>query len=462
MDQAQLANVLQQLAQAIIGAQAQAQAQAQQQQQQQQQPAAVPANDNVSPYQGGALDLTTKTGQSLFFEGSKPLLTKYSGKAEQAFLFLGDLKERARACYWDRPTAEHGILEVTQDGEVLNLLEHYGQITSESMQAAVDARNNGNDVRARQNAQMMHACVYNSITDDAKSAIVSGGVPDDGPLLFYKIMLSSFTATFSYAQATRIQLINLQPKKFAYDVLKINDQVRISLDAIKVATVAGQSVSNQEALFYLFEIYKRIKVPRSWVSHISYLESKAGMETNYQYTSLMNEAGRKYQELRDKGEWKASDTAPEEQIIALMANFKSAVSKDKEKDKRKGKSNDNNQPPFLFEETGQVGDEKEWEGKTFYRCDGPHRSKWVRHKPGECNKKKGGAAKSKNDNKKREDKKGKGKLIVDRDKLKKMMVAMAESGAADPEQQAMLVMSAFDNNQNDESSEGGDDSSSQE
>lgn len=443
-----LAVVLQQLAQAIAGAQAQAQAQQQQQNAQQGQPQVL-QGANVSPYEGHAIDLSSKTGQTIFFEGSKSLPTKYSGKPDQAYIFLGDLKERARTCCWDKPLAEHGILTVIQDGVSLNVLEAYGQITEATMTAAVTAREAANDTRAKQNSRMMHACIYSSIIEDAKSSIISSGVPEDGPFLFYKVMKESFTATFTHAQATRILLMNLQPKKYSYDVLKVNEQVRISLDAIKVASAQGQGVNNQEALFILFEIYKRIKVPRSWVAHISYLESRAGMETDYKYSALMNEAARKYQELRDKNEWKASDKAPDEQILALIANIKTGTSN---KSSSRGKSgsaktdvnkNTDNQPPFLYDEDGKIGDQKEWNDKIYYRCDGPHKSKWTRHKPGECKKGSGGT-KSVQSLKDKGKRSSGNKVVVDRSKLKRMMVAMAECETSDPDQQADLMMSALE------------------
>ena len=75
-------------------------------------PPVAPATPNfILPYQGNALDLLSRTRTSLFQKGSKPLVTKFTGKVEDLHLFLTDLKDQAETCHWNSPT--HGILSLT-------------------------------------------------------------------------------------------------------------------------------------------------------------------------------------------------------------------------------------------------------------------------------------------------------------------------------------------------------------
>ena len=58
-------------------------------------PAAIPPPDHISPYEGNALDLSSRTGTSLFQRGSEALASKFTGKVEDLHLFLADLKDRS-------------------------------------------------------------------------------------------------------------------------------------------------------------------------------------------------------------------------------------------------------------------------------------------------------------------------------------------------------------------------------
>jgi hypothetical protein len=101
----------------------------------------------ISPYEGGMLDLTSKVGQSLFQEGSKPLDAKFSGKPEELFVFIADLKCHTQECYWN--SAAHGILTITVNGKDLNLLDNYGQLTAANVEAARVIHDAGANNRSR-------------------------------------------------------------------------------------------------------------------------------------------------------------------------------------------------------------------------------------------------------------------------------------------------------------------------
>ena len=168
-------------------------------------PAAIPPPpipDHISPYEGNALDLSSRTGTSLFQKGSEALASKFTGKVEDLHLFLADLKDRSKTCQWNSTT--HGIISLVISGTTYNLLDDYGKVNATQIEAACVTRVGAGDVRACQNAQMMYECLKNSITDDAKSALASRELNfhEDGPMLFFHIVNQLFMATFSNAQAT--------------------------------------------------------------------------------------------------------------------------------------------------------------------------------------------------------------------------------------------------------------------
>ena len=64
-------------------------------------PAAIPPThtpDHISPYEGNAINLSSRTGTSLFQKGSKAFASKFTGKVEDLHLFLADLKNRSETC----------------------------------------------------------------------------------------------------------------------------------------------------------------------------------------------------------------------------------------------------------------------------------------------------------------------------------------------------------------------------
>ena len=74
----------------------------------------------------------------------------------------------------------------------VNLITHYGELTSAQIEAARVARDAGNDVRAKQNALMMYECIYDSVTGDAKDRLISEGLLNqDGPTLLHNILSAS-------------------------------------------------------------------------------------------------------------------------------------------------------------------------------------------------------------------------------------------------------------------------------
>ena len=137
-------------------------------------PAAIrppPIPDHISPYKGNALDLSSRTGTSLFQKGSEALASKFTEKVEDLHLFLADLMDRSKTCRWNSTT--HGIISLVISGTTYNLLDDYGKVNATQIKTTHVARVGAGDVRAHQNTQMMYECLKNSITDNAKLALAS-------------------------------------------------------------------------------------------------------------------------------------------------------------------------------------------------------------------------------------------------------------------------------------------------
>jgi hypothetical protein len=337
---------------------------------------APPAPNQLVPYDGGALDLTTKVGQSLYFEGKQPLPSKFNGKIETFYPFLTELSHRARSCCWDSP--EHGILSIPCGDTHVNLLEDFGRLTAEDVEAARIACDNGNDVFSQQNARMMYESLWTSFTEDAKDKLVSEGPQlADGPTLFFKVANETATATFSSAQATRDQIWNLCPSRFKYNIPAINNFLKL---ATKKLLAAQQQVSEQEISYFQFKTYKKIRSPAEWTTRILFLENQMASTPGYNTSRLYTDVEEHYKKLVSDGLWKPSDKSPEEQALSMMSSTK-----------RKGGStktntnSDSRLPPFA-KSKGKKGDTKDWNGVKYYWCPAKHRNThWHKHKPNDCN-----------------------------------------------------------------------------
>ena len=394
-------------------------------------PAAPAADPLTSPYKGGPLDLASWHRSSLFRDGAQALASKFSGKVNALQLFLANLKTRAKTCRWDHLT--HGILMVAAAGTEYNLLNDYGKITDAQVEAARAARITADaSPRAKQNSQMMYECLMASITEEAKSALASRDQEfhEDGPSLFYHVVSQLFTATFSSAQATQDNLADFHPKQFRYDVIQVNNYISSAMMTLKAASSAGGTITDQEILYFQFKVYKKIKAPAEWTTHILFLESTIASTPGYTPETLFNETQAKYTTLLNQGLWKPSDKTPEEQILAMVVQQQQAKKSPNNSTKSKPSSGQSSKtmekekknPPFA-NSPGKLGDMKQWNGKTYYWCPANHKhSHWHTHKVEECNTyKKMLKEQNKSTN---EDKK---EVSVDENKLKKGMAAIFPS-----------------------------------
>ena len=152
------------------------------------------------------------------------------------------------------------------------------------------------DVWAKQNAQMMCECLKNSITDEAKAALASCKLTfhENGPTLFFHIVNQLLTTTFSNAQVTHDKLAELHLKHYKYDILQVNNFICTVIKMLKAASSSGGMITHQEILYFQFKIYKNIKAPAEWTSHILFLEATVASTPTYAPDTLFNEVQSKF------------------------------------------------------------------------------------------------------------------------------------------------------------------------
>ena len=211
---------------------------------------------------------------------------------------------------------------VAVDSTDYNLLDNYGKITNLQVEAARTAHNATDaSPRAKPNSQMIYECLMASIIEEAKSALTSRDKDfhEDGPSLFYHVVSQLFTATFSNAQATHDNLLDFHPKWFRYDVIQVNSYISSGMMTLKAASSTGGTITDQEILYFQFKVYKIIKAPVEWTTHILFLESTVASNPGYTPETLFNQTQAKYTTLLNQGLWKPYNKTPEEQTLAVVA-----------------------------------------------------------------------------------------------------------------------------------------------
>ena len=200
---------------------------------------------------------------------------------------------------------------------------------------------------------------------------------------------------------------------------------------LKAASSAGGTITDQEILYFQFNVYKKIKALAEWTTHILFLESMVASTPGYMPETLSNETQAKYTTLLNQGLWRPSDKTPEEQTLAMVAQQQqtkkssnnSTKSKPNSRQSSKTIEKEKKSPPFA-NSPSKLGGTKQWNGKTYYWCPANHKhSHWHTHKVEECNTYKKMLKeqdKSNNDDKR--------KVTMDEDKLKKGMAAIFPSG----------------------------------
>ena len=147
-------------------------------------PQAAPQVILLSPWDGD-IDLSTKTGKSLWDEGIKPLENKFSGNGRDLARFLADVTNRAKKCKWQT------LLTIRRK----KLLMQYGEISMEDVVFEKHMRDQMvpttlAEAKPKINALMMYYFLYESLgpMPQKKLSTKLATIDQDGPLLL-KIVL---------------------------------------------------------------------------------------------------------------------------------------------------------------------------------------------------------------------------------------------------------------------------------
>ena len=151
-------------------------------------PTRVPQIILLSPWDGD-IDLSSKTGKSLWDEGIKPLENKFSGQGRDLARFLADVSNRANKCKWKALLTFQGKDLLTHFGEVkmqevLNEKARRDQIIPTTLAEA----------RPKMNALMMYYFLYESLgaTPQKKLRTKLASIDQDGPLLLKTVLDQRF------------------------------------------------------------------------------------------------------------------------------------------------------------------------------------------------------------------------------------------------------------------------------
>jgi len=431
--------------------------------------AAPPAITAVSPYEGGALDVNSRVGSALFeaagecLEGFKD--EKYDGKPEHLYSLIAALKGRSEKCYWN--SQAHSVVTNIGDDN-LNLFNDYGRITKAQLVQARTDRQDNNNVRAQQNARMMYNSLWNSMTARLRENLdtdpeLATDIRQDGPLMLWKLVTMSNETTFYQANAMRDQLHVLHPKRFSYDIQATNDFIRKALRVMRAASGDGATPGRQEALYFIFSAYKKIKTPEEWSRTIQFYENQLYADPANATKEALYEKGEALQQKIAKSPegWHPSDKSPQEQVIAMLAEQKKAASNKDSKSGneqgsngrrngkgRRGKRNREKSdkdaerpppdlPPFV-NSPGKEGDMKKYKGNTWYYCDFEHRhGHWVQHKPEGCKAKQAAKKREKNNDSPSTNSSG-NSIKVERNSFKQSMSALFAGQGIDADTDALI------------------------
>lgn len=351
----------------------------------------------LSPWDGD-IDLSTKTGKSLWDEGIKPLENKFSGNGRDLARFLADITNRAKKCKWQNLLTIKGK----------NLLTQYGEISLQDVLQDKLGRDQLvpttlNEARPKVNALMMFYFLYDSLgaTPQKKLSTKLGAMDQDGPLLLKTVLDQTFVATQASTFAIKERFYELSLKKYKWNVQALNQDVREKLADL---IAAGHASDTTDTIISLFRAYKTA-TNEEFLHAVDYWKNEWNAGAIFDAEQLMDKADKKYVEIRDLGSWgKRSDK--DDQIIALTTQIEAfkkgpnAPGSREGDNKSQGKGNRNKKtgPKWKFDRSLSNGNELKKNGKVYKWCTGPGHNgvgMWVAHEPGQCTKNHQGASPSK-------------------------------------------------------------------
>ena len=229
----------------------------------------------INPYASN-LDLTDRTGITLFNKGAKALTTKFDGSPKNLQPFLAELRTRANECNWQR------ILTIRDTGGTnQNLLTKHGFLTQANVNVDIGTRaaTMANAVgRTKANAQlvirsqMMHSCIKASLTPTYLKMIINilPSFEQDGPKLIYYIITNMHVESILSTHDLLQDLGSLELKKFGYNIKKLHAKVNHLVAQLKVNKAEPDDLT---IMMHLIAAYHTNSTNTQFLQHVSNLES---------------------------------------------------------------------------------------------------------------------------------------------------------------------------------------------
>jgi len=356
------------------------------------------------------IDYSTKRGSSIYEQGCKTLDDKalangFSMTPDQTVVFVEALTCRATEMGWNA-----GSMQITTfanlSGKNVDIIKEYGQIDEVTLKTACERFCKAGEAdatsRAKQNNGMFAVCLGKSLTAEAQARLLTyrneytfDGV-EYAPLKYKIIMRLATIDTVATTQVLRDNLNNLGV--FAATVNGDINKINSEFDKNYTQLLArGATVDDPVGL--LFEAYHVVGCYnfKTYIKrhYDDYLDGKL---ISFTHETLMTSAMRKYDWLRQKGQWGAK-SPDDEKIVAMAAQLETlkghlkadksledALNDDKKTRNKKNRGDKTRQkedeawkkiPP-------KDGDEKSKKmGKhMFHWCE--HHMAWCMHRPSEC------------------------------------------------------------------------------
>ena len=356
------------------------------------------------------IDYSTKRGSSIYEQGCKALDDKalangFSMTPDQTVVFVEALTCRATEMGWNA-----GSMQITTfanlSGKNVDIIKEYGQIDEVTLKTACERFCKAGEAdatsRAKQNNGMFAVCLGKSLTAEAQARLLTyhneytfDGV-EYAPLKYKIIMRLATIDTVATTQVLRDNLNNLGV--FAATVNGDINKINSEFDKNYTQLLArGATVDDPVGL--LFEAYHVVGCYnfKTYIKrhYDDYLDGKL---ISFTHETLMTSAMRKYDWLRQKGQWGAK-SPDDEKIVAMAAQLETlkghlkadksledALNDDKKTRNKKNRGDKTRQkedeawkkiPP-------KDGDEKSKKmGKhMFHWCE--HHMAWCMHRPSEC------------------------------------------------------------------------------
>ena len=279
----------------------------------------------TNPYEGD-IDLTTKSGNTLFDDGSQALSVTFDGKPEKLHPFLSALQNRSEQAgmrslmHIQIHDAARNPLR-TSSGLPLtkNILTEHGKIKQSNINAFVArwAPILQNNAPARDNGQaqiciclrMLHNTLVNSMSASYSTvlALKLTLFHQNGIALLYHLIRESFQSSVISVKNSKKKLKTITFKQCQFNRTKLHSKITTIEQAIKAA---GESISQADMCTHLLRAYQTNK-NEIWLRNVANLEIDWVRQNIATPQKMQTEAMLYYQHMVSMKQWKApTSTTP--------------------------------------------------------------------------------------------------------------------------------------------------------